>query len=32
LVEAPVPEHMREQVKACGVIPDGTADPGSGAK
>ena len=28
-VEAPVPEHMRERVKACGVIPDGEADPGS---
>jgi tRNA pseudouridine32 synthase/23S rRNA pseudouridine746 synthase len=27
LVEAPVPEHMRERVKACGVIPNG-ADPG----
>jgi len=28
-VEAPVPEHMRERVRACGVIPDGAADPGS---
>ncbi len=28
-VEAPVPEHMRERVQACGVIPDGEADPGS---
>jgi len=28
-VEAPVPEHMRERVKACGVIPDGEVDPGS---
>jgi tRNA pseudouridine32 synthase/23S rRNA pseudouridine746 synthase len=27
-VEAPVPEHMRERVGACGVIPDGEADPG----
>ena len=27
LVEAPVPEHMRERVRACGVIPNG-ADPG----
>ncbi len=25
LVEAPVPEHMRERVRACGVIPDGAA-------
>jgi tRNA pseudouridine32 synthase/23S rRNA pseudouridine746 synthase len=24
-VEAPVPEHMRERVRACGVIPDGAA-------
>ena len=31
-VEAPVPEHMRERVQACGVIPDGEADPGSLAK
>ncbi|WP_201862127.1 RluA family pseudouridine synthase [Microvirga soli] len=29
LVEAPVPAHMRERVQACGVIPDGAADPGS---
>jgi tRNA pseudouridine32 synthase/23S rRNA pseudouridine746 synthase len=29
LVEAPVPEHMRERVQACGIIPDGAADPGS---
>lgn len=29
LVEAPVPEHMRERVKACGVISDGNANPGS---
>jgi tRNA pseudouridine32 synthase/23S rRNA pseudouridine746 synthase len=29
LVEAPVPEHMRERVEACGVIPDGAADLGS---
>jgi len=28
-VEAPVPEHMRERVQSCGVIPDGEADPGS---
>jgi len=28
-VEAPVPEHMRERVKMCGVILDGAADPGS---
>ena len=27
LVEAPVPEHMRERVRLCGVIPDGAADP-----
>ena len=26
-VESPVPEHMRERVEACGVIPDGAADP-----
>ncbi len=26
-VEAPVPEHMQERVKLCGVIPDGRADP-----
>jgi tRNA pseudouridine32 synthase/23S rRNA pseudouridine746 synthase len=26
-VEAPVPEHMRERVTGCGVIPDGRADP-----
>jgi tRNA pseudouridine32 synthase/23S rRNA pseudouridine746 synthase len=25
LVEAPVPEHMRERVRACGVVPDGAA-------
>ena len=30
-VEAPVPAHMRERVKACGIIPDGVADPGSSA-
>ena len=29
LVEAPVPAHMRERVRMCGVIPDGTADQGS---
>jgi tRNA pseudouridine32 synthase / 23S rRNA pseudouridine746 synthase len=29
VVEAPVPEHMRERVRACGVIPDGAADPES---
>jgi tRNA pseudouridine32 synthase / 23S rRNA pseudouridine746 synthase len=29
IVEAPVPEHMRERVEACGAIPDGVADPGS---
>jgi tRNA pseudouridine32 synthase/23S rRNA pseudouridine746 synthase len=29
LVEAPVPAHMRERVRMCGVIPDGAADPGS---
>jgi len=28
-VQAPVPEHMRERVEACGVIPDGAADPGA---
>jgi tRNA pseudouridine32 synthase/23S rRNA pseudouridine746 synthase len=28
LVEAPVPAHMWERVRACGVIPDGAADPG----
>ena len=28
-VEAPVPEHMRERVQSCGVVPDGEADPGS---
>ncbi|MGO4706614.1 RluA family pseudouridine synthase [Microvirga sp. 2MCAF38] len=34
-VEAPVPEHMKERIRACGmtldntVIPDGKADPGS---
>ena len=28
-VEAPVPEHMRGRVEACGAIPDGAADPGS---
>jgi tRNA pseudouridine32 synthase/23S rRNA pseudouridine746 synthase len=28
-VEAPVPEHMRERVEACGIIPDGVADPES---
>jgi tRNA pseudouridine32 synthase/23S rRNA pseudouridine746 synthase len=27
LVEAPVPEHMRERVEMCGVIPDGAAEP-----
>jgi tRNA pseudouridine32 synthase/23S rRNA pseudouridine746 synthase len=32
LVEAPVPEHMRERVRACGVIPDGAADSGSSAE
>ncbi|WP_243369799.1 RluA family pseudouridine synthase [Microvirga solisilvae] len=32
VVEAPVPEHMRERVKLCGVIPDGAADPGSSAE
>jgi len=31
-VEAPVPEHMRGGVQACGVIPDGEADPGSAAE
>ena len=31
-VEAPVPAHMREQVRMCGVIPDGAADPGSPAE
>ncbi|PVE24448.1 RNA pseudouridine synthase [Microvirga sp. KLBC 81] len=29
VVEAPVPEHMHERVRLCGVIPDGAADPGS---
>jgi tRNA pseudouridine32 synthase / 23S rRNA pseudouridine746 synthase len=28
LVEAPIPEHMRERVGLCGVSPDGAADPG----
>ncbi len=28
LVEAPVPEHMRERVRLCGIIPDGAAEPG----
>jgi len=32
LVEAPVPEHMRERVRLCGVTPDGAADPGSSAE
>ncbi|QFU15016.1 RluA family pseudouridine synthase [Microvirga thermotolerans] len=27
-VEAPVPEHMRERVRACGVTPDGAAASG----
>ncbi|MBM6580891.1 RNA pseudouridine synthase [Microvirga sp. BT689] len=31
LVEAPLPAHMRERIAACGVIPDGAADPGSAA-
>ena len=31
-VEAPVPEHMRERVRLCGVIPDGAAEPGSSAE
>jgi tRNA pseudouridine32 synthase/23S rRNA pseudouridine746 synthase len=26
-VEAPVPEHMRERVEACGVTRGGAADP-----
>ena len=29
LVEAPVPAHMWERVRACGVIPDSTANPES---
>ncbi|WP_414472614.1 RluA family pseudouridine synthase [Microvirga sp. M2] len=28
VVEAPVPEHMRERVRMCGVIADGEAHPG----
>ncbi|MXQ13472.1 RluA family pseudouridine synthase [Microvirga makkahensis] len=28
LVEAPVPEHMRERVAACGVVPGGAAELG----
>jgi tRNA pseudouridine32 synthase / 23S rRNA pseudouridine746 synthase len=31
-VEAPVPEHMRERVRACGVVPDDTVEPGSVAE
>jgi tRNA pseudouridine32 synthase / 23S rRNA pseudouridine746 synthase len=29
LVEALVPVHMRERVKACGMSPDGAGEPGS---
>jgi tRNA pseudouridine32 synthase/23S rRNA pseudouridine746 synthase len=31
-VEAPVPEHMRERVRACRVMLDGAAGSGSGAE
>jgi tRNA pseudouridine32 synthase/23S rRNA pseudouridine746 synthase len=31
-VEAPVPAHMRERVRMCGVISDAAADPGSAAE
>jgi tRNA pseudouridine32 synthase/23S rRNA pseudouridine746 synthase len=31
-VEAPVPEHMRGRVEACGVTQGGAADPGSPAE